>query len=284
MRKWSVVVLLILPAVFFMAIFAGALLTIVVQSFQTYTPGRIVQEPYVFTLENYRQYFAVGGPYLGFLLDTLRISAVATALSVILAYPLAYKISRTASPKIRKTLLIVLVASFFTSTMVKVFSIMMFLGDNGVLNSLLKIAGLEPIRFLGSEAAVVIGLIYTLFALAALALIGPIGNVSPTLEDAALNLGASRIQTFFKVTLPLSMPGIVAATLLTYALAVSSFIIPLFLGRGSVTMMSVIIYRRFSDSFNYPGGSAMSVIVLVTTLSIAYGLTRILSGGARRPT
>jgi ABC-type spermidine/putrescine transport system permease subunit I len=77
------------------------------------------------------------------------------------------------------------------------------------------------------------------------------------------------------------MPGIIAVTLLIYAIAVSAFIIPLFLGRGSVTMMSVIIYRRFSDIFNYPGGAAMSVIVLITTLFIAYGISALLSAKAK---
>jgi putative spermidine/putrescine transport system permease protein len=130
---------------------------------------------------------------------------------------------------------------------------------------------------LGTDLAVAIGLVYFLFPIATMALVGPINNVDQTLEQAAANLGAANTKAFFDITLPLSMPGIIASTLLTYALAVSSFIAPMFLGSGIAPMMSNIIYLRYSETFNYPGGSALAVVLLVTSLSIAYGLNKVLT-------
>lgn len=255
--------------------YGGALLALVVQSFRMYLPGSLELGP--LTFENYLEYFGQTFVYYGFLWDTLKIAGVATIISVVMGYPLAYKIIRTKSLLIKKTLLATLVTAFFVNGIVKIYAWIVVLGNSGLVNSILKLAGRSEIRFLGTEGAVVIGLVYFLSPVAAIALIGPIKNVDMTLEEASMNLGASKTRTFLNVTLPLSMPGIVAATLLAYALGVSAFLIPMFLGSGLINFMSNIIYARYSETFNFPGGSALAVVLLVTTLVIAYGINGVLT-------
>jgi ABC-type spermidine/putrescine transport system permease subunit I len=276
--RWLVPVVLLLPATVAIGFFSfGGYATLLQQSFQTYIPGRITSEPNVFTFNNYLDYFVTTSVYLGFIITSLKLAGISTAIAGVLAYPLAYKIARTNSSRARKLLLTILVTFFFTNSMVKVFALLIVFGDNGLINSILKAMDLGPIRWLGSESAVIFGLVYFLIATSTLALIGPIKNIDPSLEDAAHNLGATKLQTFVRVTLPLSMPGVLSAALLSYALGVSAFIIPSFLGKGTVMMMANVIYARFSSTFNFPAGSAMSIVLLATTLFIAYGLTSILS-------
>ncbi len=259
----------------------GGVATLFEQSFQTYVPGTITSEPYVFTFNNYLQYFVTTHVYVGIILGSLELSGIATAIALLLGYPLAYKIARTTSSRIRKFLLAILVTVFFTSSMVKVFALLIVFGDNGLINSIFTFAGLGSVRWLGTDRAVIFGLVYFLVGMVAFALIGPIKNIDPSLEEAALNLGATKLRTFIRVTLPLSMPGILAATLLSYSLGVSAFIIPAFLGRGIILMMSNVIYTSFSETFNFPAGSAMSIVLLATTVFVAYGLSRILSSRIR---
>ena len=271
-------ILFLAPAfLIFVFFYAGALIMLFVQSLQTYTPGRIVQVSQSFSFANYIIYWGRNLVYYGFLWDSLRIGGIATVISVLIAYPLAHKISRTERALVKKTLLTVLVATFFINSIVKVYSWVIMQGDAGLINEILTALGYSKVRFLGTDEAVIIGLIYFLFPIATMALIGPIKNVDSTLEQAAGNLGATNTQVFFDVTLPLSMPGTIAATLLCYALAVSAFIIPMFLGSGIVLMMSNIIFSRYSESFNYPGGAALAMVFLATILFIAFGINRLLT-------
>lgn len=271
-------ILLLLPVgVVMLFFFLGGIAILVVQSFQIYVPGRIIQISNELTLENYVEYFGRTAVYYGFLWDTLRLSGIAVAISVLIAYPLAYKIVRTKSVMIKKILLTAIVTSFFLNGIVKVYSWVVVLGDTGLVNSAARFIGLHGTRLLGTDSAVIIGLVYFLSPIAAMALIGPIKNVDPSLEESSMNLGADLTKTFFRVTLPLSMPGIIAATLLTYALGVSAFMIPAFLGRGIVLFMSNIVYNRFSDTFNYPGGAALGVVLLAITILIAYGVNKIMT-------
>jgi putative spermidine/putrescine transport system permease protein len=267
---------LLVPAGLVMFPFLGALVMLIVESFQTYIHGGIIQVSYSFTLENYVTYFGKTFVYYGFLWDTIRLAGIAVVISVLMAYPMAYKIIRSKSKMVKKILLTTTIALFFVSTTTKVYSWVVILGDAGVVNSIMMFLGFHQTRYLGSDAAIIIGLIYFLIPIATLALIGPIKNVDPLLEQGAMNLGATMTKTFLRITLPLSMPGIIASTLLVYAIGVSSFIIPAFLGRGLVFMMANVIYKRFSETFNYPGGAALSVVLVGTTLFMAYGIGAIM--------
>lgn len=268
-RNLPEIAILLLPAfAAVLVLFGGSMAVIVVESFKVYTAGRIIQPWVGLTLENYT-YF-VTTRYFGFFLATIRLAVISALISSVLAYPLAYTIARTSSPRVRSFLITLTVMTLFLGGMVRVVSLVVLLGGQGLLNSALVFFGFQPVALIGTEAGVLVGLVHFQVSIAVLALVGAIQNVDPHLEEAAQGLGASRIRTFFEVTLPLSGPGILAAVILSFAGAVSAFTIPLFLGKGIVNMISNLIYDRFSDILNFPEGSALAVILLAISLAITY--------------
>jgi ABC-type spermidine/putrescine transport system permease subunit I len=147
----------------------------------------------------------------------------------------------------------------------------------GLLNTIMSALGLSQLDLIYNEEAVILGLTHFLLPFAILILVGPIKSVDPSLEEAAKSLGANEIQTFLKVTLPLTMPGIVSALLICYALGVSAFVIPMVLGGGKINMLANLIYDRYVESFNPYFASSMSMILFLVALSIAYLVGRALS-------
>ncbi len=127
-----------------------------------------------------------------------------------------------------------------------------------------------------------IGLVHFEIPVTVLALIGAIRNVGLHIEEAAQSLGASKARCFLAITLPLSMPGIVAGGVLAFTSAVSAFTIPAFLGKGIVNMASNLIYDRFSDVFDFPEGSALAMILLVWSIALSFGLSIFLVRVVRR--
>lgn len=261
--------LLLLPALApLLILFCGAMVVTFVESFKVYVPGRIIQPSGSFTIKNYTTFASL--IYVSFFVRTIRIAALSTIISTILAYPVAYKIARSRSSKLRKFLITLSILTFFLSGMVRVVSLVIVLGNNGLVNSFLALLGSEKLWLVGTETGVVIGLVHFQLSVAILTLVGPITNIEPSLEEAAEGLGASKLRTFYAITLPLSMPGILAATMISFAVGVSAFTVPLFLGKGRVAMISNLIYDRFSDVLNFPEGSALAVILLCTCFFLTY--------------
>lgn len=227
-----------------------------------------------FTLANYVEFFGTAA-YREILLATLYMSTVATIFGVLFGYPVAYSIARSTSLRGRKILLTLLLMSFLISSIARVYAFYVILGRVGILNFVVALLGLPSLRILNTEWAITVGLIHFSAPLSALTLIGPIQQVRPSLEEAAKSLGADELQTFTKVTLPLSIPGIVAAISLGYTVSVSAFLTPLFLGGGITNMMSNMIYARFELTTNYPFGAALSAILLLFSVSIAYMINKI---------
>jgi putative spermidine/putrescine transport system permease protein len=268
--------LLALPAIFLIGcVYLGAIVTVVLQSFQTYTPGRIVQTPFVFTFDNYATY--VFDPrYFGFLWTTLSLGSVATVISVIVAYPVAFAVVRANSRNVRKILLTLVILSFFSNPVATTFGWYLILSPAGVVNTLFKSLQIHAGDILGTGTAVVLGLVYYCTPIAVLVLLGPIRNIEHSFEEAARSLGASRLSTLLRVTLPLSLPGLVAAGLLNFALNVSAFLNPLILGGGRITFLSDLIFDRYASSLNFPGGAAQAVELTVIGLVLVFGFTKLL--------
>jgi ABC-type spermidine/putrescine transport system permease subunit I len=201
--------------------------------------------------------------YFGYIVTTARISLVSTVIAMILGYPLAYTIARARSTRTRRALLFAVMTMFFVHTIVRAYAWVAVLGRTGPLSSLLDLVGVGPLRLLSNEFAVTVGTIHWLLPFVIMTLIGPIQAVDPALEDASRNLGATDLKTFTSVTLPLTFPGVAAASLLSLTAGFGMFVTPMILGGGLVTMLAKFIYEETLFSNNYPVGSAGTVILLV---------------------
>ena len=257
-----------------LVLFAAPLLTIANESFKAYVPGRIggVGE-YHFTVANYTDMLAPA--YIAYFEQTLRIGFEATLLGLVLGYPIAYLVARQRSQWVRKTLLTFLFSMLFMSILVRLYALLLTFGSVGLLRNTASILGYSPNSFSFTEILVIAGLLHVIVPMIALTLVGTIQNINPSLEAAALVLGAPRWKAFLSVTLPLSSRGVLSAFLIAYTLCISAFVVPLILGKGVVLMVANLIYSRFSEVANFPGGAAIAVLLLLISLAIVYGIMRV---------
>ncbi len=213
--------------------------------------------------------------YTRFVLDTFRIGFIATIVSLLFAFPVAYFVARTKASWIRKAWISLLISMMFLGTLVRVYAIALAFGPVGLIGYFGAPFGLNPNGAVVTEAFVIAGLFHYIMPMSALILIGTIQNIDPRLVDAGQALGATRTMAHLSITVPLSLPGLVSAFLIGFTLAISAFVIPLVLGKGRVTFISNMIYNRFGELANYPSGAAISVVVLLLTLSLIYLVFRV---------
>lgn len=264
--------LLLWPAVILLLFFAGALVNLFQFSLYRFDPSQLVVESQV-TLENYAK--AVGDSfYLGTLLVTFKLSVVVTVTSIVLGFPIAYWIVRTNSPNIRAGVISLVAIPFMTSLIVRLYSLTMVLGNSGLINTGLRGAGFvapdDFVPLIRNELGVAIGLTYFVLPFVVFTLTSALRRLDRTLEEAAQNLGADEISTFARVTLPLSLPGVVGAAMLAFALSVTAFTTPLILGGAAVRMIANLVYDQVLFVHNVPFGSALAVIALAVTFMILY--------------
>ena len=258
--------LLLLPALAVLAVlFVYPLLGIVDRS--VYKGG--------YTLAAYRQVFGVP-VYLQVLVATFKVSAVVTAVCLALGYPLAYVLT-TRRPRTAQLLMIIVVLPFFTSIIVRTYAWMVLLGRNGIVNQYLIALGLteKPLSLLYNQAGVVIGMTYVLLPYMVLTLYSVMRGIDPGLVRAAHSLGASRIQAFRRVFLPLSLPGIAGGTLLVFILSLGFFITPALMGGPGDVMIAMLIEREVEITLNWSFASALAVVLLALTLVGFAGYNRI---------
>jgi len=236
------------------------------ESVREYAPGRIAGVPGTFTLASYAE--LIHSAYLNYFLDTFRLSLVATAIGVLLGYMIAYFLARRREGTLRLLCIAGLVSMLFVGVVVRVYALQLSLGPIGLLGPLARFLEIGTNNRALLEATVVAGLVHYIIPIASLTLIGTIQHINPRLYDAAQMLGATRWYATLSIVVPLSLPGIVSAFLLGYALSISSFVVPLILGRGIVFFATNLIYQRFSEVPNYPSGSAIAIVLLVVSLGI----------------
>ncbi|MEF2070315.1 ABC transporter permease [Consotaella aegiceratis] len=241
--------------------------------------GNPVFEPDVhFTAQNYLR-FATDSYNWDVLWVTLRIGIATTVAALLLGYPLAHLMARTHSRAIHALLLIAVLAPMLTGIVVRTFAWMSILSDTGVINELLLSLGLidKPLALLYNEIGIVVGLTHIFIPYMVLTLSGVIGRIDERLEQAAINLGASPLRAFFEVTLPLSVPGILAGSLLVFALAISSYVTPLLMGGFQIMTLPLLIYQQISASFNIGFAAALGIILLVISLVLVVAYNRVLA-------
>ena len=217
------------------------------------------------SLENYQKAF--NPIFLPTLFQSLFYAGATTVLSLVIGLPVAYWISRYGG-RHKALLLILVMLPFWTSYLIRTYAWMIILRDQGVVNSILQAIGLtsEPIILLNTDFSVILGMTYGFLPFAILPLFISIDRLDLNLEAAARDLYASGRAAFLHVTLPLIMPGIVAAALLTFIPAIGDFVTPDLLGGAQTTTVAKVIQDRFLDGRDWPYGAALGFVLMVITL------------------
>jgi len=202
--------------------------------------------------------------YISSYLYSLKVAAVSTVACLLLGYPMAYGIARS-SPTRRNVLLMLVILPFWTSFLLRVYAWIGLLKSNGVINNVLLALGVihEPITMMQTDFAVYIGIVYSYVPFMILPLYANLEKHDHTLLEAAADLGASPTKAFFRITLPLSVPGIVAGALLVFIPAVGEYVIPSLLGRSDQLMIGRVLSDEFFANRDWPVASAVAIAMLV---------------------
>lgn len=205
--------------------------------------------------------------YLKIFKNTVVLSLKTTLLTLILGYPAAYFIARTKS-KIKGILIVATIFPFLVSAVIRAYGWMVILGSSGLLNQFLLNIGLieEPLEIMYTETSVMIGMAQLLLPYMILAITGVIQSIDQNVENAARSLGANPIQTFFKVTLPLSSPGVVSGCILVFTMGMTSYITPQLLGGAQYLTMTTLIYNQIKTTYNLEFANAICYILVFAIL------------------
>lgn len=197
-------------------------------------------------------------------LNSLRIAGISTILCLLIGYPMAYAIART-RPAIRVTLLLAIMLPFWTSFLLRVYSWIGILKNEGLLNGLLLYLGVisEPLQIMETDIAVLIGITYSYLPFMVLPLYANLEKMDTSLLEAAADLGCRPFRAFLLVTLPLSIPGMVAGATLVFIPAVGEFVIPDLLGGSDTLMIGRVLWQEFFDNRDWPVASAVATAMLL---------------------
>ena len=223
------------------------------------------------TLENY-VYILSDFYYIRSFLNSIVLALISTFFCILIGFPLAFYIA-TSDIKLRNILLILVIIPFWSSFLLRVYAWKIILQNNGILNLILLKFGIisEPLQLLYNQYAVIMGIVYTYLPLMILPLYGYLNKFDLNLIDASKDLGLNRTKSFFRVILPLSLPGIIAGSLLVFIPVVGEFIIPEMLGGSDKLYYGKILWEEFFVNRNWPGASALAftgIIVLVLPIII----------------
>jgi spermidine/putrescine transport system permease protein len=215
-----------------------------------------------FTFANYRRLFNTA--YLHIFWQSIEIAGLSTMLCLLIAYPFTYIIAQIKS-RYKSILLLLVIIPFWTSSLIRTYAIMAILKSKGLLNSTLLALGIihQPLQILYSNTAVFIGLVYDLLPFMILPLYANIEKLDHTLIDAARDLGANKITIFFRIILPLTLPGILAGVILVFLPAMTLFFVPVMLGGAKSLLLGNLIQNQFLTLNDWPMGAATSVVLIV---------------------
>ncbi|HEY5718369.1 MAG TPA: ABC transporter permease subunit [Motiliproteus sp.] len=202
--------------------------------------------------------------YLDAYLSSVKIAAISTLITLLIGFPMAYLIAKTRGSQ-RTLLLALVILPFWTSFLLRVYAWMSILQKNGVVNDVLLAIGVidEPLQMLQTDFAVYIGIVYTYLPFMVLPLYTALEKLDGTLLEAAADLGARPAQSFFLVTLPLAVPGIIAGCVLVFIPAVGEFVIPALLGGSDTLMIGRVLWDEFFLNRDWPMASAVAIVMLV---------------------
>ena len=197
-------------------------------------------------------------------LSSLKIAVISTVLTLLVGYPIAYGMAR-APEEWRPTLMMLVILPFWTSFLIRVYAWMGILSNEGLLNQFLLWSGLinDPLTILNTTTAVYIGIVYTYLPFMILPIYAALDRLDDSLNEAAEDLGCSRTQAFWLVTIPLSKNGIIAGSFLVFIPALGEFVIPSLLGGSGTLMIGKVLWEEFFNNRDWPVASAVAVILLL---------------------
>lgn len=198
---------------------------------------------------------------------TIRVSLITTALTILGGYPLALLIVRS-GPRYGGLVLAVVIFPLMVSVVVRAFGWMVILGPSGIVNQTLMGLGLigQPLRMIHNEVGIIIGETQLLLPYMVLSLLAVLRKVDPHLEEAAQSLGANPLTTFFRVTLPVSVPGLLSGVLLVFSLAMTAFATPLILGGARTPLLTTLLYRYVFSSYDWAAAAAVAIVLAVLAI------------------
>ena len=224
-----------------------------------------------FSLDNY--FWVFGDPlYINAYLSSLKIAAVSTVLALLIGYPLAYGMTR-APESLRSILLMMVILPFWTSFLIRIYAWIGILKPEGLLNQFLLFLGVidQPLIILNTNTAIYIGIVYSYLPFMVLPLYAALEKMDYSLVEAAQDLGCTPLMAFWKVTFPLSLPGVLAGSMLVFIPAVGEFVVPDLLGGSETLMIGKTLWSEFFANRDWPVASAVAILLLlILVLPIVY--------------
>lgn len=271
--RWRLFGLLAPGTFWLLAFFLLPLAIIVLYSFQSRSPTGDIA--WTWTLDNYRA--LLREPiYLSIFWRSFGLAAVTTLICLIIGYPLAYFIARQ-NARWRAALIFLIMIPFWTNFLVRIYAWRFLLNNTGLINTLLEAAGLPQLNLINTIWAVLIGLVYGELPFMVLPIYAALERFDWTLLEAAQDLYASRRQALRRVLLPLTMPGIIAGSVLVFVPTVGQFVVPELLGGSKVAMLGNVLERQFKSAQNAPMGSAIALVfmaILMIAIVLYFRTTR----------
>ena len=236
------------------------------------TRGKL--EP-VWNLDNYEKIFSKSYLLDG-LFNSIEVALITAVISVVVAYPLAYMLAYRVAPRWQKFMLVLAVLPFWTSYLVRSYAWSVVLGENGIINTVLVGLGIidDPVQLNYRRAATVLGFVHFFTMLLTLTIYANLVQIKRSYQLAAADLGASAFQTFVRITLPLSVPGIMVGAFLTFVITMGDFITPQILGGSNELLLPQSIILQIQRAANFPMASAMSVLLMLSVTAAYFILAR----------
>lgn len=218
-----------------------------------------------FTLDNFKK---MSDPvYLNVFIKSFEMGLLTTGICLILAYPMAYFISKF-SDEAQSFLILLVTIPMWINTLLRTYAWISLLSDNGIINTLLKAIGLNPVTMMYTNFSVIIGLVCDLLPFMVIPIHTSLAKMDESLVEAASDLGANRLKTFTKVILKLSLPGVISGVTMVFLLSISTFVIPVLLGGHQFVLIGNLIENQFISVGDWNFGSAISVILAIVILAM----------------
>ena len=213
--------------------------------------------------------------YLVAIWNSVRMSLVSTVIILLVSYPMAYMLSRC-SRRVASNLIILMMIPYFTNSLIRLYSYITLFNTKGILTGILTRLGMTwSADFLYSESAVVLGLVYVCIPYAVLPMYSSIERLDKALLEASYDLGAGRVKTFFRITLPMTMPGVYAAAIISFVPSIGNYFVADVLDGSKTLLIGNLIKDQFMSSRNWPLGSALSVFLIAGTMILVYLYARV---------
>ena len=266
---------LLAPGVLYVSLFLLLPMGIMLRySLNRFVPGQLMVE--AVTAANYLKFLS--DPfYQRVLWTTLWTSALSTTIALVAGFPVAYHLVRTAGPRLRQAMLLLVLLPLLMGNAVRTAAWMVVLGERGLLSTLASVLGVaDRFSLMYTPAAVVIGLVSVLLPFMVITLQSVLDGLDATIEQAAANLGASPWRCFTRIVLPLALPGVVAGTALCFVLAMNAYATPVLIGGPTFKMMAPEVYNQVAKAMDWPFGTALAFILMAVTLVFTVGANLLL--------